>query len=110
MKRDAAAPPACKVTMQYHSGKGFVYELDNAGAALAVHVSRAAASGDEGEWLVAVHNGRNADAAVIAESASTRSEALRRVANSWVEKSSELGLPAFDWNAVTDALLSVRAI
>ncbi len=107
MKRDAPAAPACKVTMQYHSGNGFVYELDSAGTPLAVHVSRAAA---EGDWLVAVHNGRSVDAAVIAESASTRSEALRRVASSWAEKSFELGLPKFDWNAVADALLAVRAI
>jgi hypothetical protein len=109
MKRDTP-PPACRVTMQYHSGNGFVYELESAEAALTVRVSRAATPANEGDWLVAAQNGRSADASVVSECAATRSEALRRVASSWVEKSSELGLPAFDWNAVITALEAVRAI
>lgn len=109
-KRDEPSPSTCKITMQYHSGNGFVYELDSAGAALVVHVTRTATPGSEGDWRVAVHNGRSADAAVVAETAATRTEALRCVANSWVQKSSELGLPKCDWAAVTNALLAVRAI
>lgn len=110
MKREAPAPPACKVTMQYHAGDSFVYELESKGTAFVVHVSRCAAPDQGNGWMVAAHNGRNAGAVVIAESAPTRTEALRRVGHAWGEKSSELGLPVFDWDAVAAALLSVRAI
>jgi hypothetical protein len=110
MKREAALPDACRVTAQYRSRDGFVYELESDGTALAVHVSRGAALGDGGDWRVAVHNGRGADVFVVAESAPTRTEALRRVGRSWTEKAFESRLPRFDWDAVAKALLAVRAI
>jgi hypothetical protein len=103
-------PLACKVTMQYRSTHGRVYELESAGVMLDVHVTQQQASEKPGEWLVAAQSGRTADAVVIAETAITRTEALRKVGCAWVAQAPELGLPAFDWTAVTNALLSVRAI
>jgi hypothetical protein len=110
MKRDAPLPPICKVTTQYRSGNSFVYELESAGVLLAVHISPGATAESNAGWRVALHNGRSADALVIAESATTRTEALRRVALSWSERAPELGLTEFDWKAVTEALLAIRAI
>jgi hypothetical protein len=102
----AAAVPAYKITMQYRSGNALVYELESAtGVALDVHVSEQAA-----KWHVAAHSSRSADPIVISESATTRAEALTKVAQGWTQKASELGLTVFDWDAVTKLLRSVRAI
>jgi hypothetical protein len=110
MKRAAALPDACRVTSQYRSRDGFVYELESDGTVLTVHISRGAALDDSGDWRVAVHNGRGADVFVVAESAPTGTEALRRVGRSWAEKAFELRLPRFDWDAIAKVLLAVRAI
>jgi hypothetical protein len=100
---------ACKVTTQYRSGQRLVYELENEGRVLDVHIS--SGSGDSvGTWLVAAHNGRGTDSTVIAESGTTRTEALGKVGDSWAAKAGELGLPLVDWSAVAKALLAVRAI
>ena len=109
MKRDAPISPACKVTMQYRKGNGFVYELESSGVSLAVTVSRDRASGRSDDWMVAAHNGRN-EAAAVSESGSTGAEALRNVERTWLAKAPELGLPVLDWNAIVAALVSVRAI
>lgn len=112
MKRADAASAQCRVTAQYRSRGGFVYELEDAGTTLALHVLPTETTDDrdaEG-WQVAAHNGRDADALVVSESAPTRTEALQRVARTWVEKSFELRLPTLDWDAVTKALRAVRAI
>lgn len=109
MKRDPAVERACKITTQYRAGNGFMYELESAGVTLAVHVSRGSESEQTDPFRVAAHHGRNAPA-VVSESGPTGAEALRNVAREWTAKSSELGLPALDWNGVAAALLSVRAI
>jgi hypothetical protein len=106
-----AAAPAYKITMQYRSGNALVYELESAtGVALDVHVSSGATPERADAWHVAAHSSRRADPIVISESAATRAEALRKVANGWTAQASELGLTTFDWDAVTKLLLSVRAI
>jgi len=110
MKAKAPSPPKCKITTQYRSRNGFVYEIESAaGVALALHISREPPWGNTGDWYMVAHQGRNADA-VVSESAATGTEALSRIEQSWVAKASELGLPVFDWPAVASALLSVRAI
>lgn len=112
MKRETAAPNACRVTAQYRlrDADGFVYELNGMGATLAVHVSRSSTGNNDEDWCVAAHNGTDANGIVISESAPTRTEALQRVARSWSEKSFDLSLPRFDWDAITTALVAVRAI
>lgn len=109
MKAEKAPPPKCKVTMQYRSLTGFVYELDNLGVALELRVSRQPPWGNTGDWCMTAHQGRKTDA-IVSESAATRAEALNQVERSWVAKAPELNLPVFDWAAVATALQSVRAI
>ena len=41
---------------------------------------------------------------------SSPAEALRSVASSWGDKQGTFGFPRLDWEAVTQALLAVRAI
>ena len=105
-----APQPLCKVTMQYRCGTGKVFELESAGKMLDVHVTPRAAADSAGEWLVAAHDRRGGDATVIAEWGATRSEALDKVSRTWVAQMSERNLSAFDWTAVTNTLLAIRAI
>jgi hypothetical protein len=109
MKREAPAEPACKITMQYRAGNGFMYELESSGVIFGVHVSRAEASGQTDSFSVTAHHGRNTPA-VVSESGPTGDEALRNVARTWTAKCSELGLPTLDWNKIAAVLVAVRAI
>jgi hypothetical protein len=108
-KTDKAQEPVCRVTMQYRSGSGYMYELESAGVIVTVHMSRDLAPGGGDHFNAAAHHGRSTPAAV-AESGPTRAEALRNVARTWMEKRSELGLPVLDWNGIAAALGAVRAI
>jgi hypothetical protein len=98
--------------MQYRHGAGKVFELESAGKMLDVHVTPRVAPESEstGEWQVAAHDRRSADATVIAEWGATRSEALEKVSRTWVEQMSARNLTPFDWTAVTKTLLAIRAI
>jgi hypothetical protein len=40
----------------------------------------------------------------------TRIDALREVARLWTERTLQLNLPSFDWDAVAKALSEVRAV
>jgi hypothetical protein len=105
-----AQPPACKVTMQYRSGAGKVFELESAGKMLDVRVTPGEGPDGAGEWLVAAQDCRGGGAVVISEWGATPSEALDKVSRSWVAQMSERNLNAFDWSAVTSSLLAIRAI
>lgn len=105
-----AAEPLCKVTMQYRSGAGKVFELESAGKMLDVHVTPGGAPDSAGEWLVAAHDRRDCGAVVISEWGATRGEALDKVSRSWVAQMRERNLSAFDWTAITSTLAAIRAI
>lgn len=102
--------PLCKVTMQYRSGAGKVFELESAGKLLDVHVSPRDESGAAGEWRVTAQDRRGGNATVITEWGATKGEALEKVSRTWVEQMSERNLSAFDWVAVTQTLQAIRAI
>ncbi|HEY0467166.1 MAG TPA: hypothetical protein VGC79_23360 [Polyangiaceae bacterium] len=108
-----APEPLCKVTMQYRSGAGKVFELESAGHMLDVRVTpREAAdvANAAGPWHVAAQDRRSAGAVVISEWGATRGEALEKVSRAWVEQMSERNLTPFDWLAVTRTLQAIRAI
>jgi hypothetical protein len=112
-KSDRADPNALRITMQYHHRKGMVYELENAGLTLDVHVApdQTGESFDSAShWLVGAQSSRAQDAVVITERAATRTEALRLVGQTWTACARERNLPLFDWSAVEKVLLSVRAL
>lgn len=96
--------------MQYRSGTGKVFELESAGKILDVHVTPGGAADSGGEWRVAAQDRRGGGAVVIAEWGATRSEALDKVSRTWVAQMGEQNLSAFDWAAVTNTLLAIRAI
>jgi len=102
--------PPCKVTMQYRSGAGKVFELESAGKMLDVHVTPHEGSNTADHWRVAAHDRRSAGAIVIAETGATRGEALEKVSRAWAEQMTERNLTPFDWTAVTSTLQAIRAI
>jgi len=112
-KSDRAEPNALRITMQYHNRTGMVYELENAGLALDVHVTpdqTGEASDAAGQWIVGAQSSRDQNAVIIKERAPTRTEALRRVGQTWTACARERNLPLLDWSAVERVLLSVRAL
>jgi hypothetical protein len=112
-KAERAEPNALRITMQYHSRNGMVYELEKAGVTLDVHVApdqTGDALAAAGQWRVGAQSSRHTDAVVITERAATRAEALRRVGETWTACAGARNLPIFDWSAVEKVLLSVRAL
>ena len=108
--KPAKPEPLCKVTMQYRSGAGKVFELESAGQMLDVHVTPSEAADSARRWQVAAHDRRSAGGVVISESGATRGEALEKVSRAWIEQMAERNLTPFDWIAVTSTLQAIRAI
>jgi hypothetical protein len=87
-----------------------VYEIECEGSAVDLHVSHGGAPDDPTDWLIEARSNHSADAVVISERGPTRADALRGVSRAWSEQALFLGLPHFDWDAVTRVLVAVRAI
>ena len=111
MSRKSVVPTGLRIATQYRDRKkqSSVYEFENAGVSLDIHVSPRKTAEDPGEWLVEGHNSHAADAVVISEWGPTRAEALQAVGRTWANASSQ-NLAPFDWDAVAKLLLTVRAI
>jgi hypothetical protein len=97
MKAKTARPMGLRITTQYRQRQSRFYELDEQGSPLHVCVSPRQSSEDSGDWLVEVRSSRSEDA-------------LREVGRRWVTMESTRNLPVFDWDAVANVLLTVRAI
>jgi hypothetical protein len=101
---------AVKITNQFRSKDGFVYDLRSEGARLTVTIMPREHSGDLGDWKIEARASHGPDAVAVTEWGKDRVEVLREVGRSWADKALEHGLPAFDWEAVAKALKDVRAI
>lgn len=106
-KPDANAP---KITNQFRSRVGFTYDVKSSGVRLTFNVWQKQNAADPGEWCVDARVSSRPDAAPITAWASTRMDALKEVSRVWAQTGGELGLPAFDWDAVTQLLSTVRAV
>ena len=98
------------ITMQYHAGRGTIYELEGHGDKLSVRVSPRETETDAGDWRIeaaAVHG--PADVTIV-EWGPTRAETLMEVGSTWRSQGPSLGLPSFDWNEVARLLTVVSAI
>lgn len=95
---------------QYQSAGERVYSLETDGSSLDIRISSSAAGPGARSWHVAAQDTREADGIVISDSASTKTEALTKVATAWAERASELSLPMLDWPAVTAVLTAKGAI
>lgn len=81
-----------------------VYELDCNGSEICLRIFHLPESS-----RVEARAGRGSDADCIDERGETRMAALQQVARSWRARA-QPDLPVVDWEAVSEALLAVRAV
>jgi hypothetical protein len=99
-------PTAMKIKNQYFRRDVRVCELEGAAGVIDIHVSQSA----DANWVVEVHGNRATDAIVIVGSGTTGAAALTAAATEWAAQAEYLGLKAFNWKSVSEALHTVQAI
>jgi hypothetical protein len=99
-----------RITNQFRSRDSMVYDLSCEGARLTISI--APRTSDEGAdvWSAEAHARQAPERPTIIEQGTTKGDALTAVARSWVAKNGAWGFPALDWEAITTALRTVRAI
>ena len=109
-ERKAAAKvrPNVALTQQYRERHNMTYELDCLGVRLTVRVFFPAEGA--ADWRIEARSGVGAEAFVIDKAASTRELALREICEAWQASSAPSAAPSVDWQAVTLALKTVRAV
>jgi superfamily II DNA/RNA helicase len=100
---------ALRITNQFRSRNGFVYDLRCEGATLILSIKPRENPDDPGDWSVEARV-RSQDAAPITAWGPTKRDALREVGVAWVASAPSLGLPTFDWTAVATVLSEVSAV
>lgn len=110
MRAEPKDKDALRITDQFRSNRGTVYDLRCQGSRLTVCIAERSNTGDPDNWRVEAWTGSRNDASVIAEWGATRAVALSAVGRFWAEHASARGLPSFDWESVAKALSEVRAI
>jgi hypothetical protein len=101
---------AVRITNQFRRREAMVYDLACEDVRLTIEVAQRRNDDGLGEWFVEAHARQAAERPTIQEPGATRNEALHAVARAWVAKQGAYGFPALDWDAVSAAMLSVRAI
>ena len=101
---------AAKITDQFRSRTGFVYDLRCGEANLTLFIAPTEQSSDAGGWKVEARASHSPEMVVIAKQGVTRRGALRAVARWWRSKERELGVPKVDWDAIEKALTQARAL
>lgn len=100
-----------KITNQFRAKGGMTYDLKCKGARLTLVVTPRTTEGDSGEWRVEARVARPLeDPIAVAEWGPTRIEALRAVGRAWSATPEAQGFGMFDWEAIAQALISVRAL
>jgi hypothetical protein len=97
-----------RITNQFWSRHGMVYDLRGHGTHLTVVVSQRKNESDLGEWCAQARVGR-ADTEPLEQWGPTRVDAVRAVGRLWSE-SMPIGLNPLDWDAVIKLLAAVRAV
>jgi len=97
-----------KITVQYRTKRGKVYELQSSADALSLHFSLDAAPPGSGSWHIEAHSRGESSPPPVDGWGATPAEALKDVARAWNAQSP---LHAdFDWEAVAKELHGVRAL
>jgi hypothetical protein len=103
-------PPRARITNQFRKRTTMVYDLTCDGVRLTIEVTPRDSSEGPGEWTVQAHANQAPDKPTVDGSGATRGDALSAAARSWAAKQATHGFPTLDWEAITQALLAVRAI
>jgi hypothetical protein len=103
-------PPRARITNQFRKRTAMVYDLSCNDVRLTIEVTPRDSSGGHDAWTAEAYTNQAPERPTVVESAATRGDALSAVARSWAAKQGAYGFPALDWDAITQALLAVRAI
>jgi hypothetical protein len=107
---DKSTPkPSVRITNQFRKQQAMVYDLSCEDVRLTLEITSRESDGLEA-WRVEAFARQAPEKPTIDEQGTTRSEALKAVARSWVAKQGTFGFPTLDWDAVADALVAVLAI
>ncbi len=109
MSKDSSRP-GVRITNQFRKREAMIYDLSCEDIRLTIEIAQRPNEDGLGEWVVEAHARQTAHVSTINEPGVTRNDALRAVARSWTAKRGAEGFPALDWEAVSAAMLGVRAI
>ncbi|MBI2390747.1 MAG: hypothetical protein HYV09_14250 [Deltaproteobacteria bacterium] len=98
-----------RITDQFRTRAGMVYELRQHGARLTLLISERSTDDGSAQWCVEASS-NVVPGTAVEHSATTKADALRMTGVQWVADCGVRGLPTFDWEAVARALTAVRAI
>ena len=97
------------IANQFRDRDSMVYDFVKSDERLTLRISARQNENDPGDFRVDASEGARGEI-FVSGWGKTRAEALQAVGVAWREKHTELGMPAFDWEVVTTALESVRAL
>ena len=100
---------ALRITNQFRSKGSMVYDMRGNGERLTLTVTQRTSEDDSGEWRVEARAGGRPEGEIVERWGATRIDALRAVGSAWSERLTA-GFPRFDWEAVAQALIAVRAV
>ncbi len=103
-------PHALKITQQARGRTGWVYDLSANERRLTVSMFPRDNVEEPGEWRVEARASRADDAVVVSEWGPTRAAALEKVGAAWTTLVDTKNLPAFDFDAISKLLESVRGV
>jgi hypothetical protein len=105
------ARESVRITNQFRRARAImVYDLSCDDIRLVLEIAAHQTEDDLGAWTVEAHATESPDRPTVSQPGATRSDALQAVARCWADKRGTYGFPTLDWEAVTKALLQVRAI
>ncbi len=102
--------PRVRITNQFRKRDAMIYDLLCEDVRLTLEVAQRSNDDGCGEWSVEAHARQALEKPTINEPGVTRNDALRAVARSWKGRHGAHGFPELDWEAVSVAMLGVRAI
>jgi hypothetical protein len=108
--RNETSRPGVRITNQFRKREAMVYDLSCEDIRLTIEVAQRSNEDGLGEWIIVAHTRQAVDKPTIHEPGVTRNDALRAVAHSWAAKQGAHGFPKLDWEAISTAMLGVRAI
>lgn len=98
-----------RITQQFREAGNMTYELECEGQRLIVRVFPIETRPD-GEWRIEARTSDAPEAVVASATATSRAKAFEEVARWWRDHAFERTLETFDWEAISRALTTVRAI
>jgi hypothetical protein len=99
-----------RITNQFRKREAMVYDLACEDVRLTLEVTQRPGDDGLGEWFVEAHARQAVERPTIQQPGVTRKDALSAVAIAWRAKEGAYGFPQLDWDGVSAAMLSIRAI